>query len=99
MAGSKPTRPDANNPMSALATVAVAQNPELRDRLVKVFNLAIDDVERVFRFGDVRDRAIYARQLVPAMLRGMQEAEGSAASAAMQSAFDRIMEAVGGPMR
>lgn len=91
----KQAAPAPQNPLE-LAAVVLAQNPELREGLVEIYKLAIADVRRVYRTGDVRDRAQYTRQLVPMMLRGMQQAEGNAQSKAMLDAFNRMMLAMGG---
>lgn len=76
--------------------MVAAQNPQLRERATKIFNMALSDIERVYRTGDVRDRATYNRILVPALLRGMQDAEAGAADAAMQDAFARMVKMMGG---
>lgn len=84
------------NPVVDVAAAVVAANPELRERLLRIYNKALDDVERVYRLGDVRDRAVYSRQLVPAMMRGMVEAEAGAVDDAMRDAFARMMKMMGG---
>lgn len=84
------------NPVVDVAAAVVAANPELRERLLRIYNKALDDVERVYRLGDVRDRAVYSRQLVPAMMRGMVEAEAGAVDDAMRDAFARMMKLMGG---
>lgn len=84
------------NPLGELAATVVAENPALKERLLRIYNKALDDVEFVFKYGDARDRAIYSRQLVPAMMKGMIEAEAGAADAAMREAFDRMKKMMGG---
>lgn len=84
------------NPVVDVAAAVVAANPELRERLLRIYNKALDDVEYAYKYGDVRDRAVYSRQLVPAMMRGMVEAEAGAVDDAMRDAFARMMKLMGG---
>lgn len=79
-----------------VAAAVVAQDAQLRARLVRIYNKALDDVEQTFDTGYAKDRAVYVRQIVPIMMRGLQEAEAAQADAELQAAFERVMAAVRG---
>ena len=77
-------------PLRELAAVALADNAELKARVARIVDLMLDDVERTFRIGDAKDKAIYARQIVPTLLRSMSEADAAGGDVEMRASFERV---------
>jgi hypothetical protein len=96
---SKSTSLDANNPMREVMAQVISDNPQLRERLTRIIDLMLDDMERTVRYGDPKDRMLLARQIIPGLLRSMQDKQSGAASEQLRAEFERVMAAVRGEYR
>lgn len=85
-----------SEPLADLAAAAVAENPELRDRILRVFNALLNDVEHQIKWGTPAERAALARSFVPALLRSMASADANAAEKQQAEAYERIKAAMRG---
>src|SRR5262245_61697823 len=92
----RPRRADVNEPLREMAALAIAENPELKQRLTRIVDLLLIDVERTLRIGDAKAKAVYVRQIVPTLIRSMAEADAVGVNDAQRAVFERVMAAVRG---
>ena len=83
--------------MSALAAAAITDNPELRAEMVEIMRLMLNRIKKTVKVGDPKEVAVYARQLVPLLMRSVSDAEaGGDGKAELRAEFEAVMAAVRG---
>lgn len=84
------------DPLANVAAAIVADNPELRDRMQRIINALLLDMEHTIKWGTHSEKAALTRAVMPALLRAMQNSGADASSTAQQDAYNRMLDVMRG---
>lgn len=77
--------------LSNIAAPIIATDPALQQRIRRIINALLNDVEYIIRNGTPRDRLALFNTIIPQLMKSASQIDASAADKAQQEAFDRLM--------
>ncbi len=92
----RPPSPDKNHTVTELASILVAGDEELRDRLRALVSKLLDNMEYTMKHGAPSDKLQLTKAIIPGLLRGLGNAEGGEGERKRKAAYERMMDGVRG---